>query len=772
MLKLRARRAGRPDRGTLDLPGLHASVEVHFDAYGVPHIRAQNDADAFCAQGYCHARDRFFQMDMLRRALSGRLSETVGERALASMALPSFAPKGTTVDADRLMRVLGLRDAARRVWAAGDATARALLEAYVAGVNAAVRRMRRRRPLEHRLLKMPLEPWRPVDSILVAKGMALGLSFKWRAAPVFAAAAERLAGKPAHLEQMLPPLVREGAPAISRCVARGVGAALSFLPLAAPTRGSNAWVLGGGRTRSGRPLLANDPHLELGLPGVWYLASVRARAYRAVGASLPGLPGIVIGRTPGVAWGLTNAMLDDADLWVETLDERGTRYRVDGAWRPLEMETHAVERRGAPPHLLRIRRTHRGPLLSDAFRDYDGPPLSIRFTLHEPTRDMEAFLGLGRARTVDEALEAAALFGAPAQNLLVADREGRAVYRTIGLVPQRTLEDHPALLRDGTRSDSDWRGWVPPEEVPALEVGPDEHLLTANHPPVDGSYPHYLSHLYEPGYRAARIGALLEGRADLTADDMERMQGDATSPAARRFRESILVPHADAVRARQPALGPLIDRLLAWAGDESVDAAGAVPWHLVYHHLVRRTFTPHLGADVVRQWMGVMNLVDAALFDAFEREDSAWAPPRIRATLLQEALLDATADLARRGYDLDAPWGALHALTLKHPLGAARLLSPAFDRGPFPMPGGPYSVCSGQYRHAAPGPMVVGQSYLQVVDMADPEGGRMIVPGGQSGHVGSKHYDDLTPLWRAGKRLPMRLDALPEDAQVLRLVPG
>ncbi len=769
-LEARSRSAILPGSGTAPVPGLAAPADVHFDRYGVPHIRARTEADVFRAQGYCHARDRFFQMDMLRRVLSGRLSEIVGERSLGKMALPPFSKESTTVGADHLMRVLDVRAAAQRVWDGGGDEGRALLGAYAEGVNAAVKQMRR--PLGHRLVRLPLEPWDPVDSILVAKGMALGLSFKWRSTPVFAALAETLADRPELLERILPPVPGETAVTVARCITEGVGEALRFLPLEAPMQGSNAWLLGSARSASGRPILASDPHLELSLPAIWYLASMSGGDYEAVGATLPGLPGVVLGRTPTLAWGLTNAMLDDADLWVEELDESGTRYRIDGAWRDMTIEAQTVIRRGKSPHTITVRRTHRGPLLSDAFPEYRGPAISLRLALHEPTGDMEAFLQLGRARTVDEAFESVNGYGAPSQSLLAADTEGNAGYRMIGRVPIRSHEVHPALPRDGTRSDTDWTGYVPEDELPRVRLEPEDQLVSANHAPVGPSYPHYLSHLFEPEYRALRIAVELALQPVSTAADMRALQLDAVDFVWRRLHDAVLAPCADAVRSAHPSLAPFLDTLLAWQGDETAEAKGAVAWHLTYHHLLRRVFEPALGAELFGHWAGILNFVDAPLFAAFEDEDNPWAPRARRAELLAGAMQDAKRDLAARGWGPDTPWGAMHTLLLKHPIGAAAPLASTFNRGPIPIRGSCYTVSSGQYLHSKPGPMLSGASYRQVVDLADPGAGGMITFGGQSGHIGSPHYDDLTPLWLRNEMLPMRLETLPEDATLLRLVPG
>ena len=754
--------------------GLLADVPVRFDEHGVPHVRAGSEVDAFAAVGACHALDRFFQMDMMRRVFSGRLCEVVGERPLGARGLPPLS-NGTTLDADRLMRVLDLVPAARRALAAATPEERRLLDAYVEGVNAGVHALARRRPLEHRLLRLALEPWTALDTCVVGKGMALGLSFKWRTAPVIAAVAAALKDAPAHLAAILPRAPGRGDPAVARVRVTGdaLARALAFVGWDARVAGSNAFLVGGARSASGKPILANDPHLELSLPPIWYLASVSGGRYEAVGATMPGVPAVLIGRTPTLAWAVTNGMIDDGDLWAEEVDGNGTRYRVDGAWRDLEVETHEIRRRGAAPHVFRVRRTHRGPLLSDALPGAAGAALSLRLTLHDTTRDLQAFLALGRARTAQDVEGAALDHGSPVQNLLWATVAGETGYRLMGRVPTRAPsggDGEFSTPRDGTTSASDWTGAVPAGELPAFRGTPDGAIVSANDPQATGDYPHYLSHLFEPPWRAARIRERLAGRSGLTADDLVDVQMDVVSLGAEAFRRTVILPQAEAVRAARPALAAAVDRLLGASAVETAEARGPALQHLVYHHLARRTFSPRLGDDLCRRWLGCTNLVDAALLRAYADPASPWADPAVRPTLLGQAIDDAVKDLAARGLGIDAPWGAIHRLTLRHPLSAAPAIGAAFTRGPYPMPGSPFTPCAGQYRHDLPADMYAGASYRQVVDLATIEDARMITFGGQSGHPGSPHYDDLTPLWREGKLIPMRLTkAPPVVTRLLRL---
>jgi penicillin amidase len=384
---------------------------------------------------------------------------------------------------------------------------------------------------------------------------------------------------------------------------------------------------------------------------------------------------------------------------------------------------------------------------------------------------MQPFVNLGRARTEADVLDAVRGFGSPAQNFVYATTEGRGGYRLIGRVPLRPSGE-PALPRDGTTSASDWTGEVAADAMPAFAVAHDGHVVTANNaharnPPV------YFSNLYEPAWRAQRIRELLAGRAGLSCEDMVAIQRDAHSLQAETFRRLVVLPSTDAIRATRPPAAPMLDCLLAVTGDESTNAVGPALLHFTYYHLARRVFGAAVPEELVHRWMACINVMDAPLLAALTDPDTPWATPAVRATLLGEAMEDAAKDLAARGLSIHARWGEVHRLTLRHPLSAAPGIGAAFTRGPYEMPGGPFTPDSGMYFHHQPAAMVVGASFRHVVDMADPERtARMVIFGGQSGHVGSRHYDDLTPIWRAGEFVPSRLERWPERGRDLRLLPA
>ncbi|MCB1033914.1 MAG: penicillin acylase family protein, partial [Acidobacteria bacterium] len=408
------RRSGMPQRtGSARFDGLREAVEVRFDEWGVPDIEADSLLDAVAAQGWLHANDRMTQMELGRRSAAGRLAEVVGE-----VALPL----------DRASRTLRLRETAEKLLTWASPESRSALEAYASGVNAWIRSRGKDLPPGLRLLRIEPEPWTPADSLSFVLLMASDLSF-WQGRPE----EERFAWLRAFGEEKLRDLLGEEDLQISgdllelaeKPQPQAASAAMARSPTrdasAPPLLGSNGWVLGGSRTAGGVPLVANDPHLGLHLPSVWYQVLIRSPEYEAAGMSLPGLPGVVIGRSPDLAWAFTNTMLDDHDLYFEELDARGLEVRRGDSFVPLEVREEEIAVRGGDPVPLTLYTTDRGPLLpADPQRGL--PPRSLAWTMYLPSDPLSAFLALARARTLDEVPVAVAGYVAPAQNLMVGHR--------------------------------------------------------------------------------------------------------------------------------------------------------------------------------------------------------------------------------------------------------------------------------------------------------------------------------------------------------------
>ncbi|MBW8270507.1 penicillin acylase family protein [Caldovatus aquaticus] len=781
--------------------GLAAPVSVAFSREGVPLIRAESERDAWVAMGWLHARDRLFQMDLMRRTAAGRLSEWAG---------------AVTLRSDRFVRLLGLARRAEEDLAALPAEVRDVLEAYAAGVNAWIAARGRFAAPEYLLLGPP-EPWRPSDSLLWGKLMGLYLSGNWRVevnrARLLAAGlpAERLrdlwpedasAGRP---DQPAPGAGEARVPAAAPPAAAAaldgghlarLAAALPAFPADAPlpASASNVWAVAGPRSASGGALLANDPHLGFAAPVQWYLVRIALPGGRFLaGATSPGVPLVVIGRNERLAWGFTTTHADTQDVFVERLvPGRPDEYETPEGPRPFLVREERIAVRGAAqPVVMRVRETRHGPVLSDldppqgggaASGRGDGTVLAVAMAGLAPGDTAAAgLLALNRARGVEEAGRAAALITAPSQNLVVADAEGRIALYLTGRIPRRRSGDGtlPAPGWDGT---ADWEGFVPFAALPHVVDPPGGVLVNANNrvaPAAAGAA--FLGRDWFGDWRFRRIFALLARAAAtgrLDAAEFAAMQTDAVSlfaredalPALRR-----LVARPDLEGAAGAAYALLLgEGDGGWEGRMDPDR----PEPLIFHAWLSALGRAALAAGGVPEgaWAPTAPeflrflLRAAAGAEAGDAQAAAAAAPWCGAqgcrALARRALEEAVAALAAR-YGPDPArwrWGEAHVARFEHPL--LRFLP---GLGPLvrlaaPTPGDGETVNRGTLQGGA-GPEaflhVQGAGLRVVFDLADRET-RAIVATGQSGHPLSRHWGDLLERWRSGALL--RLAAPAADA--------
>ncbi len=740
---------GAPQRsGRATLPGLAAAVDVRWDARGVPYVRARSVEDLAAALGWLHANDRLTQMELGRRLAAGRLAELVGARAVAT---------------DRAQRTLRLRPAAERLWHGAGAESRRWLAAYARGVNAWLAARGGDLPPGLRLLAGPgfrPEPWSPVDSLSFVFLMGEDLSF-WAGRPeeerflwLRELGPERtrdlLGGDPFVPPEILA-LAREQGPW------RGPAAAP---PAGSP--GSNNWALGPGRTASGAPVVANDPHLPLRLPGTWYQASLRAPGYAAAGMTLPGLPGVVIGRGREVAWGLTNVMLDDHDLFFERVEAApggGERVRRGDGWAPVTVERETIRVRGAAPVEVELRRTDRGPLLpADELRDL--PPRSLAWTLYAPGDPLSAFLALARAPGLAAVARSIGGYAGPAQNLVVADRDGGILWTVLGRVPERARGDG-RLPSPGWVPAYGWRGLRDRAANPARVSPPEGLLVTANDRVAPRSYPFPLTAEYDTPHRARRIRQLLTAGGPWRVGDLPAVQGDVVSLYARE-----VVAGLPAAAADEPAAARRARRLLAgWDGTmASRDAAGApLPAAALFAFLERRLREGIFGDEAAAHHLAPLADRERLLRALAGDLDPAWfddvSTPRreTAAEVAGRALAAAWGDAVARWGEDSAHWDyeAIHTLTLRHPLGTAPLVGRLFDRGPFPVPGSATTVdaAGGRWRDGVL-EVTYGPSMRWATDLGRPDATYAVLPAGQSGHPFDPHYDDQIDAYRRGAVFP------------------
>jgi penicillin amidase len=760
ILRLLARRFAPRTDGAARLDCLAAPVDVIRDRHAFVHVYARSLDDALRAQGYVHAQDRLFQMELVRRLGRGRLAELAGPKLL---------------DLDRFVRRLRIGWAADREAASLDPETSEKVAAYCDGVNAFL--ARGPRPLELRLARLRPEPWTAADVVLVGKVLAVSLSCNWETELARHRLAARLGVE--RMRRLDPAAVPHGPAIVSDRLARGAFSAAARLGDAFGRGGSNGWAVAGSRTATGRPLLANDPHLALALPAVWHVQHLEWDEGRVSGFTIAGAPGVVLGRTDGVAWGFTAAFVDVQDLFLERFEPGTRRYLAGSEWLEAEHVREVIRVRGRrEPVVEDVLVTRHGPLVAGPDPE-TGEALALRWSAHEPGTTGRAFLELARAQSVEEAERAFFLFQGPPQNAVLADAGGTIAFRTIGgPVPVRSA-GNGSLPAPGWDSSHEWTGWVPAEELPSARDPERGFLVTANNRIVDSGYPHELGADVMAGYRAARIEELLAARAEITVEDCRRIQLDQISLPGLE-----LAAIAREISVDGPAARRALELLAAWDGDLGPASAAGELYCVLVRRLAEEAYAEAgterdalLGAgrsEATAAW-GFQGRVTPAVLgllagrdDAFFSDGRTWE--EVFRTALAAALAELGSDPARWR------WGRRHRLLLAHPLGELPFLGRLFDRGPFELGGDGDTVFQASWPAARPyGPRLVGPSMRAVYDLADPDGTWVALPGGQSGHPGSPHYDDLLPRWLGGElvQLPVTRPAVQAAASArLTLTPA
>jgi penicillin amidase len=773
-----ASRALPPERLTHGLVGLSHPVQVVVDDRGVPHVFAASEEDAYRVLGWLVARDRLFQLELQSRSAEGTLTELLGKRAL---------------EADRATRALGLPWAAQRKWAALDPASlahRAIL-AYAEGVNAWIAGLDRRDlPFEYRLLGAWPRRWEPVHTLLLFLQMGRTLASYdpardrlAMAALVGVEAAEALVPVNSPIQEPIvpAPLVRRPPPPRAPVPPPGEpdpearALLTAYDPFDSPrasrgvTVGSNNWAVAPARTRDGHAILAGDPHLELTLPSVWYEAHLVVPGRLDVaGVTLPGAPGVVIGFNRDIAWSFTNTGADVLDLYRETVDtpEQPTRYLLDGEWRVLQLREEAYrDRKGRLLAVDTLRFTHRGPM-----RRTEAGWVSARWTVLEPSAEVDVFLRAARASSVAMWLDVMRDYGAPIQNGLVADRSGAIAIRSSGRYPVRPGSGRGDLVFDGSSRAADWRGFLPVERYPFALNPQQEFLASANQQPVDPAVdPTYLGANWPAPFRAIRINSLLRGDSAVTPEAMRRMQTDPGSA-----RADSLVPwflHAAAAMEAAGASDPTLSRaralLAEWDRRYTPDNRRAILFELAMRDLVRRLFDELLSPDRDRLPFFPTSV---AVLRLLHDPDNPWwdhrdTPDRIegRDEVVAASLRAALETAIHRYGDPDAPgsrwrWGEVWPTEIRHLLGLDALSALAV-----PVQGGPETIApAGQ--HGSHGP-----SWRMVVELGPEIRAWGTYPGGQSGNPASHWYADRVGEWSRGELAPLLFPRSPDAIPARRV---
>jgi penicillin amidase len=679
---------------------ISARASVRRDALGVPHISAANWEDAIFLQGYVTAQDRLWQMDALRRLAAGELSEIIGPR---------------TLELDREARRLRMRRIAEEQYRTLPDADRTALVAYARGVNYFIETHRGRLPLEFTLLRYDPRPWHAVDSILCGLQMHRNLTTTFK-------------------EELQKQAMLAG----------GVAARVNFLfPTWAGTEfqpGSNAWAISGKHTASGKPILANDPHLEFSLPSTWYQVHIEAPDLDVTGVSLPGVPAVIIGHNQRIAWGVTNLGFDVQDLYMEKFDPRNGQYLFRGKIERARLETERIAVRGAKPQEFQQWVTRHGPVTISE----QGRYLALRWSAAEPGSFQFPFLDVNRARNWQEFTAAIARFAGPGQNFVYADVDGNIGYHATGQLPIRKNYDGDVPV-DGSSGDNEWEGFIPFDQLPSFYNPPQGWIITANQNPFPKDYPYRVHGDFASPFRSLEIRSLLTARDGWKPDQMLAVQKDVYS-AFSRFLAGQIVAAYDRRKPPQPELKDCVALLRSWNGQMEKQTPAPLLITLVYLQL-RKMVADRAApgkADLYSPQMA-----PAVLEKILEGDGHGWFQDK------NEALIRALSGAFEEGRTLQGGnvnrwnYGKYNELTIKHPIGGELpLLGPYFNIGPVEMSGSSTTIKQTTLR--------LGPSMRFVADLSDWERSLNNITIGESGQFLSRHYKDQWDAYYVGRSFPMQ----------------
>jgi penicillin amidase len=752
--------------GSLTLTGLRGEVRIERDAAGIPTIRAGSADDAAFGLGFVHAQDRLWQLETHRRIGAGRLAEAFGAPA---------------VETDKFLRALGVRRAAAAQWAKATPEVRSGIEAYTAGVNAYLTQAMKARPPEFIILGLQPEPWTPVDSVAWAIMMAWDLGGNWNTELQRMRLALKL--PVARIDELIPPYPGDK-PLISTDYAAlyrelkvdpklGTQAQLAAPESGIEGVGSNNWVVHGSHTTTGKPLLANDPHLKLSAPALWYFARLEAPGLKVAGATLPALPFVVLGQNEHIAWGFTNTGPDVQDLYLERIKpEEPDQYQTPDGWAKFETFPETIKVKGGADVVMTARATRHGPVISDAgvadgLIGPAGKPayaLAMRWTaLDDDPGALEAGLSFNRAKSVEEFVAASARNVAPMQNMVVADRAGHIGFVAAGRVPLRKPENDlkGQVPSPGWEAKYDWAGFVEPTWTPRELDPPRGWIATANQRihPVD--YPHYLTNEWALPYRMKRIEQLLGARPLHDMASLREVQADVVSLATVR-----LLPFIRKAASTHPLAAAAQQQLAGFDGTMAADKAAPLIFWAWARQLSEGVFADEMGKDL---WERGNRSYRDGLEGVLERNDAWWcddkATPATETCDQQSgaAFTRALDELqAAQGADPAAwQWGRAHQARAEHrPFSRVKALAKWFELRA-PVGGDTFTVNVSRVNmkpDATTGELYLdehGPSLRALYDLADPAQSRFMHSSGQSGIVFSPLYRNFVERWTKVDYVPV-----------------
>ncbi|MAO64089.1 MAG: penicillin acylase family protein [Balneola sp.] len=786
-----------PDyEASIALEGISEPVDIHWDEFGVPHIYAKNEQDLYFTLGYVHAQDRLWQMTLSQIAAEGRFAEFFGNDE-------------DLINLDKYQRTLGFWKLAEQLVDTLDQQERQVLTAYSKGVNTFIENNQNRLPVEFSLAEIEPIEWTPARSLAVSRMMAWELNMSWWSEVTYEYLREKLPA--AQFEQLQLQFPDTAPTSLDDTESMGYSSSLmpmlkqeikkrELLEMEGTHVGSNAWVLDGSKTESGYPMLAGDPHLGLDMPGKWYEVHLNLNGRNVSGATLAGVPAVIIGQNDHMAWSFTSMMSDDTDFYLEQQDpdDRG-RYVIDSLangeaeYEQFERVREIIKVKDDDDQSFEIRYTKHGPVISDIYPVQeltDNKMISMSWSGYEMSNEMRTLFKINWAENFQDFKEALPSFGVPGLNFMYGDVEGNIAMYSVGKTP--IVNANPVTMKNGWNPDHDWQGFIPHEQMPRI-INPDKGwIANANNKITTDSYPYYLGTFWEPPSRIERIEQILTSDESFSYEGFQDLQNDSYSNFAAKLTPQILeiIKNQDEYNFDLP-----ISYLENWNFEYSLSSTAASIFDSFFLNFTRNTLKDDLGPVAYSNFIHHENIPVRTMTSLIETESSLFddvttdtieVKEDMILKSMQDAILYLSDSLGSEPYEWR--WEQLHTITFEPPLfsQAAKdssaptalrmIVNNILSKGPYEVESHGMSVNNGQYRWENPFEMVLGPSIRRISDLSDMSKSKSILPTGQSGNPLSEHFGDQTEMWLNGRYRWLHQDSTSlfqgSGVRTMRLVPG
>lgn len=754
-------------------------IKIYRDSNAVPYIITGNQTDAAFGLGFVHAQERLFQMDIARRAGQGKLSEVFGNQ---------------TLEFDLMFRKLRIERTAGEHYNQLSPLSKDMLTAYSKGVNYYLDQFDGKYSVEFDVIGYQPERWTPKHSIIIAKMLAFELNLSWWSDITFSHLLQKfdeervkeiIPDYPENAPTIIPDHIKNFPP-VSLDLIKSDKAYRDFIKFTGTHIGSNNWVVNANKSQSGKSIIANDPHLAYQAPGRWYVASIKSPELNVDGFTLPGLPAVVIGKNENISWVLTNVMADDADFYFEQLDSTESNYFLDGEWKPLKIEEDTIKVKDSLDVIFEIKSTHRGPIVTGTRTftplfetdNIEKATISMNWTAFTFSDELKAILLINKANNWSKFLTGVKEFTIPGQNFVYGDNQGNIGFVCAARLPLRN-NPSPTMIYDGTTTESDWNGFIPFDEMPKLFNPSENYIASANNKTIR-DYKYHISNIWEPPSRIIRIQEFLNSKEKFSVDDFKELQMDFYSHYAKEITPYILNAFKQA-KIDDENLKVSIELLEKWSYDMNVQSQTPTIFNVFLVQLMKNIFMDEMGEELFNEYVFLANVPYRIIYELFEKENSIWFDDvnterlESRDVIIRKSLVDALMYLEENiSKDLSLwQWGELHKVEFKHFFsGFNSVVDKVVNIGPYKIGGDGTTVFNTEFSFVDPYFNVLGPSMRFLFDFDKPDEYHFILPTGQSGHILSDHYSNMTQRWLNGEYITIKtnLDSIENSNYSLTLI--